>query len=178
VPTPRKTAPQGHSQIAKLFLGEAQATFDRYLPRIVRCLGMLSQEEIWWRPNAVSNSAGNIVLHLCGNVRQWIISGIGGAPDIRVRDKEFSERGIIPRGKLVARLRATVRETCRVLDSLPAETLTRKYAIQGYHVTGLYAVFHVSEHFSHHAGQILYLTKSIRGKDLRFTRLPAVRKRN
>lgn len=109
---------------------------------------------------------------------QWIISGIGGAPDIRVRDKEFSDRGVIPRSDLVARLRATVRETRRVLDSLPAEALTRTYAIQGYDVTGLYAVFHVSEHFSHHAGQIIYLTKSIRGKELRFTRLPAVRKRN
>jgi len=82
--------------IAQLFLQDVRKQFERYRRRIDRCLSLLTEEEIWWRPNAASNSAGNLVLHLCGNVRQWIISGLGGAPDVRVRDKEFSERGRFP----------------------------------------------------------------------------------
>ena len=148
----------------------------RYLGDIVRCLSLLTEKEIWWRPNAASNSAGNLVLHLCGNVRQWIISGLGGAPDLRVRDREFSERGPIPRRVLVARLRATVSEASRVLRRLSPESLTRKYTIQGFRVTGLVAVAHVYEHFSHHAGQIIYITKLKRGTKLRFTRLPKIKK--
>ena len=76
-----------------------------YLPRIISCLERLSPEQIWWRPNEASNSVGNLVLHLTGNVRQWIISGLGGAADIRQRDLEFSERGPLPRRVLVSRLR-------------------------------------------------------------------------
>jgi uncharacterized damage-inducible protein DinB len=143
---------------------------------IVQCLSQLTEEEIWWRPNPASNSAGNLVLHLSGNMRQWIISGLGGAGDVRVRDREFSERGPLPRRVLVTRLRTTVAEARRVLDRLPAGALARPYTIQGFRVTGLVAVAHVYEHFSHHAGQIIYITKLKRGRDLRFTRLPRVKK--
>jgi uncharacterized damage-inducible protein DinB len=162
--------------LAKHFLSEAQGTFDRYLPRITKSLAQLSDEEIWWRPNAASNSVGNIVLHLSGNIRQWIISGLGGVPDVRERDKEFAAQGGIPGPKLAAHLRATVREAYRVLDKLPAKTLMRRCTIQGYHVTGLHAISNVCEHFSHHAGQIIYITKLKRGKDLRFTHLPPIKK--
>jgi uncharacterized damage-inducible protein DinB len=166
-----------NAQAADLFLREARKNFQRYLPRIVRCLDLLTDEEIWSRPNAASNSAGNLVLHLSGNIRQWIISGLGGVPDVRERDKEFSERGPVPRRTLVARLRATVGEACRVLNRLPAEALTREHTIQGFRVTGLAAVSNVFQHFSYHAGQIIYLTKLQRGQDLRFTKLPAAKKR-
>jgi uncharacterized damage-inducible protein DinB len=162
--------------LAKHFLLEAKATFDRHLSSINKSLAQLSDEEIWWRPNSASNSVGNIVLHLSGNVRQWIISGLGGVLDIRERDEEFSARGIIPRAKVVAHLRATVRAARCVLDTLSADALTRKYTIQGYHVTGLQAISNVYEHFSHHAGQIIYVTKLKRGKDLRFTHLPPIKK--
>jgi hypothetical protein len=165
------------ARIAALFLQEPRRIFDRYSPRIIKCLRLLDADEIWWRPNAASNSAGNLVLHLCGNIRQWIISGLGGALDVRVRDKEFSERGPIPKRVLIAQLRRTVRDACKVLEQMPPEMLTHKYTIQGFHVIGLYAVSQVYEHFSHHAGQIIYLTKTKRGKDLRFTHLPRVKKK-
>ena len=171
------TMKTGDDRLAKMFTAEARICFQRYLPRIVGCLRQLNETEIWWRPNPASNSAGNLVLHLCGNVRQWILSGLGGAPDVRVRDMEFSERGPIPRRVLVAQLRQTVGQVCAVLDGLSADDLLREHTIQGFHVTGLSAAAHVSEHFSHHAGQIIYLTKLKRGKDLRFTRLPAVKNR-
>jgi len=163
--------------LARDFLTVSQNSLSKqYLPRIEKCLAQLSEDEIWWRPNPSSNSAGNLVLHLCGNIRQWIISGLGGAEDIRERDLEFAEQGPIPRAQLVARLRGTVRDACRILGRLPDAALTKRYDIQGYRVSGLYAVFQVAEHFSHHAGQIIYLTKLKHSEDLKFTKLPAAKK--
>lgn len=161
------------ARIARLFLAEAQKDVELYLRRTIHCLQLLSEEEIWWRPNAASNSAGNLVLHLSGNIRQWIIAGLGGAPDVRIREKEFSARGQFSRRALVTRLNQTIREARRVLRRLPTQALTRKYWIQGFRVTGLAAVAHVYFHFSYHAGQIIYLTKLKRARDLRLTKLPA-----
>jgi len=167
----------GNARVARLYLSTAQETFGRYLPRIVRCLSELSEDQIWWRPNAASNSAGNLVLHLCGNIRQWIISGLGGSPDVRHRDAEFAERGPVSRRVLVRRLEQTVGEALSVLRRLPPAALTRVHTIQGFRVTGLYAVFNVTEHFSHHAGQIIYINKMKRARDLHFTKLPPAYKR-
>lgn len=164
--------PDEHA-LAKIFCNDARSQFEKYTPRIVRCLQLLSEKEIWWRPNDASNAAGNIVLHLCGNVRQWIISGLGGAPDRRERDKEFSERGPVPRQVLISQLRSTVKQACWTIDSLPSKTLSQEFEIQGFRVSGLVAIAHVYEHFAYHTGQIIYLTKLKRGKDLRFTRLPS-----
>src|SRR5436309_932341 len=159
--------------LAEAFRKDAVSGLQKYLPRIVRCLQLLSEEEIWWRPNEASNSAGNIVLHLCGNLRQWIISGLGGTLDTRERDKEFSERGPISRRLLIGRLKKTVEEACETIVQIPDGAFSREYGIQGYRVSGLVAIAHVYEHFAYHTGQIIYLTKLKRGKDLRFTRLPA-----
>jgi len=146
---------------------------ERYLPRIIGCLEQVSEEEIWWRPNEASNSIGNLVLHVCGNMRQWIISGLGGAADLRERDKEFAERGPIARGALREKLQQTVTEACAVLARLEPAALTRRYRIQGYDVTGYEAVAHVIEHVAYHSGQIIYATKLKCAKDLGFTRLPS-----
>jgi uncharacterized damage-inducible protein DinB len=160
------------------FIAQAEHVLKQvYLPRIIACLQQLSPQQIWWRPNEASNSAGNLALHLAGNVRQWIVSGLGGASDTRKRDLEFSERGPLPRRALVGRLRTAVEDACRVLGKLSPHDLARPYAIQKFRVTGMEAVFHVTEHFSHHAGQIILLTKMLRGSDLEFTRLPGDKKR-
>ena len=162
-----------------MFLASSQHSLAKQnLPRIVECLQQLSEEEIWWRPNSSSNSAGNLVLHLCGNVRQWIIAGLGGAEDKRERDREFAERGPIPRQALVTQLRRTVRDACRVLARLSEDSLLLKHDIQGYHVAGLDAAFHVTEHFGYHTGQIIYITKLKRARDLRFTHLPVIKKKS
>ena len=161
--------------LAEAFRKEAVSGFEKYLPRIVDCLELLSEEEIWWRPNEASNSAGNLVLHLCGNVRQWIISGLGGEPDTRERDKEFAERGPISRRLLIGRLKKTVEEACQTISRFPAEALSREFDIQGYRASGLVAIAHVYEHFAYHTGQIIYLAKLKRGNDLGFTRLPAAK---
>jgi uncharacterized damage-inducible protein DinB len=165
------------TRATSLFLANARNLLAKQnLPRIVRCLQQLSEEEIWWRPNPASNSAGNLVLHLCGNVRQWIISGLGGAEDRRERDREFAERGPIPRKALVTQLRRTIRDACRVLGRLSDDSLSREYKIQGYRVSGLDAAFRVAEHFGYHTGQIIYITKLKRAQDLKFTRLPVIKK--
>jgi Protein of unknown function (DUF1572) len=160
-------------ELTEIFRKDVRSVLNKYLPRIVQCLELLSEEDIWWRPNAASNAAGNIVLHLCGNVRQWIISGLSRVRDVRERDKEFSERGPIPRHALIARLNDTVAEACQIIETVSAGTLLREFDIQGYHVTGLFAVLSVCEHFAYHSGQIIYLTKLKRGEDLHFTQLPS-----
>jgi uncharacterized damage-inducible protein DinB len=146
---------------------------ERFLPRLLECLAQLSEEEIWWRPNEASNSVGNLLLHLCGNMRQWIVSGLGGAADIRQRDKEFNERGPIARDALRDQLERTFRESCAVLARVKPGDLTRHYRIQQFDVTGYQAAAQVEEHVAYHLGQIIYVTKLKRSKDLGFTHLPS-----
>ena len=138
---------------------------------------MLPEEDVWWRPNPASNSVGNLVLHLTGNVRQWIISGLGGEPDVRHREQEFSETGPLARRVILKRLQGTVEQAGRVISSRAAEDLVRLYPIQGFKVTGLQAITHVVEHFAFHTGQIIYITKMKTQKDLGFTRLPGEKRK-
>ena len=146
---------------------------EHHLPRIERCLKLLTEDEIWWRPNESSNSAGNLALHLAGNVRQWIASGLGGAPDHRVRDEEFAERGPVPRARLIRGLRAAVNDACEVFERLSDDDLGKTHTIQKLEVTGLNAIQHVIEHFAFHSGQIIYITKLKQDRDLGFARFKA-----
>jgi uncharacterized damage-inducible protein DinB len=141
---------------------------EEYLPKIERCLERLTDEQIWWRPNEESNSIGNLVLHLCGNARQWIVSGVGGETDQRHRDAEFAQRELVPREQLLSLLRTTLADVARVLRELDRGTLLEHRTIQGSEVDLLAAIFHVTEHFSMHAGQIILLTKMLTATDLRF----------
>ena len=162
-----------HSDLAQSFLEHARHSLQRHhLPRLTRCLQMLSEADIWWRPNSASNRVGNLVLHLEGNLRQWIISSLGSGPDRRDRPREFSERGPIPRSKLIAQLRAAVTKATRVLQKVSDRDLERFYTIQGFRVSGITAIQHVLEHFAYHSGQIAYVTKLRRQRDLGLTQLP------
>lgn len=156
------------SDAGKTFLDESRGFLLReYVPKIERSVEGLFDDQVWWRPNDQSNSIGNLLLHLSGNVRQWIVTGLGGAADLRDRQREFDERGPVPLADLVARLRATVEEADRVLASLPPATLLETRRIQGSDVTALNAIYHVVEHFSMHTGQIILLAKTWKG-DLGF----------
>lgn len=139
-----------------------------FLPRLRACVESLSEEEIWWRPNQNCNSVGNLLLHLDGNLRQWIIAGVGGKPDIRLRDEEFAAREGKSGRELLATLEKTLAEACREILKVPVNKLQQARKIQVYQVTILQAVFHVVEHFSHHLGQVIYLTKSVQDVDLQF----------
>lgn len=139
-----------------------------YLPKIERCLEQLNDEQIWWRANEQSNSIGNLLLHLCGNARQWIVCGLGSQQDTRARDAEFARRDPLERAELVALLRSTLGDVENVLRGLDPASLLEKRTIQGSEVDILEAVFHVTEHFSMHTGQIIMLTKMLTQTDLRF----------
>ena len=141
-----------------------------YLPKIAACVERLSDDDVWWRPNEESNSIGNLMLHLAGNVRQWIIAGVGELPDTRNRQAEFDERRQIPRDQLIEELDRTLREADVVLATLLPGALAADRTIQGRPVSVFDAVYHVVEHFSMHVGQIAYLTKARTGKELGFYR--------
>ena len=159
--------------LTRQFLAESQRLLaEHYLPRIAYCVKQLDDQDLWWRPNPASNSAGNLTLHLAGNVRQWIVSGVGGNPDFRDRDREFQEQGPIRARLLIAVLRKSVREACAMLGALGPAEMRASYRIQKFQVTGFQAISHVVDHFSYHSGQIVFITKQRLGRDLDFTRLP------
>jgi len=163
------------SQLSKLIVDDWRTEVDKFVVRICDSLALLSEDDIWWRPNDASNSIGNMVLHLCGNMRQWIIAGLGGEPDVRERDLEFSERGPIPCDDLQERLRAVVKKSSAIVACLSPDALAKTYSIQGYRVSGYVAANHVASHVSYHAAQIIYITKMKRGEDLGFTKLAPVK---
>ncbi len=140
--------------------------FEENVPRIKQCLGELSEAEIWFRPNENSNSVGNLVLHLCGNVRQWILAGLGGRADTRRRQQEFDERGPIATAELLQRLDDTMTEVAQVLDELTAEKILQVVEVQGFKETGLSILVHVVEHFSYHTGQMTYFVKWRKNMDM------------
>jgi uncharacterized damage-inducible protein DinB len=157
------------NEIGGTFIASARSYFtEDYLPKIERCLELLTDEQIWWRANPQSNSIGNLLLHLSGNVRQWIVCGVGGAKDERDREAEFTERNLIPRADLMAGLKQTMVEADAALAKFNADKLLDRRVIQGLDVTVLDAVFHVVEHFSMHTGQIIMMAKMFAEVDLGF----------
>jgi hypothetical protein len=141
---------------------------DQYWPRLRQCVESLTEEQIWWRPNPSSNSIGNLVLHLDGNVRQWLVDSFNHNEDKRDRSAEFAATERIHGAALLEKLHCTLVEGAGVLDRLTEADLIAPMEIQGYHVYGLDAVYQVVEHFGLHYGQIAYITKMLKGQDLGF----------
>ena len=157
------------NEIGQLFITRSRYHLSQdFLPKIERCLELLRDEQIWWRANPQSNSIGNLILHLSGNVRQWIVSGLGGAADSRDRDAEFAQRDVISREDLISKLKQTMDNADATLAAFDAEKLLDRQSIQGYDVSALEAILHVVEHFSMHAGQIVFITKQLTEHDLHF----------
>lgn len=138
------------------------------VPRIKQCLAQLNENEIWYRPNENVVSVGNLVLHLCGNLRQWVLSGLGGQPDRRQRDREFGETGPVPAEVLVEQMDTLMREVTAVLDQLTPQDLAAVRSVQGYQESGVAILMHVTEHFSYHTGQITYYVKTRKNVDLQY----------
>ena len=154
--------------LEQIFLTEAADKLAENLDRIETCVPKLPAEFLWARESENENAVGNLLLHLEGNVRQWILSGIGGAPNRRHRPSEFSARSGSPGSVLMANLRAAVNDAVRVIRTLPPERLADAVTIQGDDTTVLGAIFHVVEHFSGHTYQIILLTKRATHEDLGF----------
>jgi uncharacterized damage-inducible protein DinB len=158
-----------HDSPSRVFINQARTfLLTEYLPKIEQCLEKLTDDQVWWRANEASNSIGNLLLHLSGNARQWIVTGLASGPDHRVRQTEFDQRKIIPRNELLKLVRETLRDVDSVLAEFDEAKLLDQYTIQDCDVTALEAIFHVTEHFSMHTGQIIMLTKMMVAKDLEF----------
>ncbi len=146
---------------------------DEYVPRIRRCVSLLNAQQLWQKPSPHNNSVANLLLHLNGNVRQWIQVGIADEADLRDRNAEFrnTKEAIQATGEeLVQRLQDTVQEAVSIVEELGPNNLLEVHTFQGgrYEESLLGAVLHVMEHFSGHAGQIYALTKQMLGIDLKF----------
>lgn len=144
-----------------------------YMAKIERAIAPLTTEQVWWRANDASNSIGNLMLHLSGNVRQWIVGGVGGGDMTRDRAHEFASRDALPAAVLLADLRQSVDAACTVLARIEASSLNERRQIQRFDTTVLGAIYHVVEHFSMHTGQIILLAKMQTGQDAGFYRLRA-----
>jgi hypothetical protein len=157
------------NQAAELFLEfSRKKLLEQYWPRLRSAVESLTDEQVWWRPNAASNSMGNLLLHLNGNVWQWIVASFKSLEDERDRPAEFNTRQFLTRTALLERLAHTIGEAKSVLFRLTPPDLFQTYQIQGYTVTGLEAVYQVIEHFGMHYGQIVYITKMLTDRDQEF----------
>ena len=159
------------TELAAIFLAFSRnKLLNQYWPRLKTCVEPMTVEQVWWRPNEASNSIGNLILHLDGNMIQWLVASFNKNEDLRNRPEEFAAQGGLTAAELLNRLGATVAAGEKVLNRLTVEELLAPYVIQGYHVRGLDAVYQVIEHFGLHYGQIAYITKTLDGKDLGFYR--------
>jgi uncharacterized damage-inducible protein DinB len=159
--------------VSEAVLVEAAALLDQCVTKIGHCLDQLSEEQVWWRPEKSMNSIGNLILHLCGNMRQWMVSGIGGAADIRQRSAEFAERGPIPKAELLSRLKQVIAETQEAFQRTDAADMARERVIQGYTVSGWGALFHTIPHFNGHTQEIISFTRMQLGDAYKFHWKPA-----
>ena len=160
-------------ELGRAVASEASHRLIESLNTIRHCLNQLTDEQVGWRQAESQNSIGNMILHLCGNVRQWIVSGIGGEPDIRDRPKEFSERGELHKDEFLRQLDEVVHQACAALASTPVAELLVGRRIQGFNVTALAAIFNSVPHFVGHTHQIVYITRSLLGDAYQFEWTPS-----
>ncbi|MCS6929441.1 MAG: DUF1572 domain-containing protein [Saprospiraceae bacterium] len=156
------------SPVATEFCAQAIFRMEESTRMCRRALEELPEEALWLRPNESSNSVGNLLLHLCGNIRQYIHSGLGGQPDIRQRNAEFAIRQGYSKSELWSMLEQTVREACELIRQADDENLLRVRRVQGFQLSGIGIILHVVEHYSYHTGQIAFWIKSLRNVDLGF----------
>jgi len=157
-----------HPSLVEAVKREACFTLDYSRDRMLHAVEQLSEVDLWWRPYDQANAVGNIVLHVCGNLRQWIVSGVGGAGDTRDRPGEFAHRHSIAKVELVDRLRCTVDEAKAAIDGQDEAALLRTRFVQLADVTGVGAVFHSVAHLEGHAQEVIYIARLRLGERYRF----------
>jgi uncharacterized damage-inducible protein DinB len=157
------------TKITADFLDVSCRRLDQMTKYLVECVKQLSDEQIWQRQGAYENAVGNLMLHLCGNARQWIMHGVGGASDVRVRDREFSAGGGMSGAELIALFEQTMDEAKRVISTVTAEQMVERITPQGRDVSVLEAIYQVVGHVQQHVGQIILVTKQMLESDLDLT---------
>ncbi len=154
-------------EATRFLISELVARMRLWLDRALVCMDQLDDTQVWYRPNPQSNAIGNLVLHLVGNLRQWILAGIENLPDTRDRPAEFSAASGHTRKQLQNLLKDTVEECCRVIDKMPAVRVLERKRIQGEDVTIASAVVMAVSHLGLHVGQIQYIAKMLLGSAYR-----------
>ena len=164
--------------LVKEFIEESIDRIDQNTPKIFKCLNELEEADIWRRHNNESNSVGNLILHLCGNITQYIISSLGGEEDTRERHKEFSTTDGYSKIELSGKLDSTIEKAKDIIKNIDSENLLRKRYVQGFLLSGMGIIIHVVEHYSYHTGQIAFWTKLLKSKDLGFYKGVDLNKKN
>ncbi|MCB0652844.1 MAG: DUF1572 family protein [Saprospiraceae bacterium] len=154
--------------LSREFISQSILRMSESLERVKICLDLLDEEAVWRRPNSSSNSMGNLILHLCGNIKQYAVSSLSGTPDSRVRDEEFAAKGGYTKAELWAKIKATVEDAFQSMGMASVDDLLRVRMVQGFELSGMGIIIHVTEHFSYHTGQIAFWTKSLQERDLGF----------
>lgn len=170
---PSNMPPISADQFAAAIGVEADRELADAVKRIKHCLSQLSEEQVWWRESESQNSIANLVLHLCGNLRQRIVAGVGGAADTRNRSQEFTERGPIPKAELIQRLDQAARDASAAMAGLTAAELLRVRRIRDEDMTGLQAIFHTLPHFRGHTQEIIHMTRHLLGDAYQFLGTPS-----
>ena len=146
------------------FIAASQHRIERSWLRIHHAMSQLSDEDLWWRPNPEMNSAGNLILHLAGNLRQWIVSGVGGSKDVRKRQAEFDERGPVSRAELSRRLEEVKADMDSTWKDFDPSRLNEAVRIQGFDLTYLDAIYGALTHLEGHTGQLVYIARMRAGE--------------
>ena len=155
------------AELTALFVTHSVNKLKQMSDHLALCLSKLSEEQIWHRSSDNENAIGNLVLHLCGNMQQWIGAGFGGEKDIRVRDAEFAARGNADRESLLQHLQQTVNHNIAVIETVTPARLVERVTPQDRTVSILEAIYQVVGHFQQHTGQIIFATKLLTSEDLR-----------
>ncbi len=156
------------SPIINEFVENALYRMDQNTRMIGIAFMQLKEQDVWKRPNETSNSIGNLILHLCGNITQYVISSLGETKDSRARDLEFDTRSGMNKSELHEKLTVTVNRAKEVIEKATAKEWLKKREVQGFSLSGIGVVLHVVEHFSYHTGQIAFWVKQLENKDLGF----------
>jgi len=164
--------------VRKEFTAQSIYYIDKSTPRIKTCLDQISEDQLWKKPSPVSNSIGNIILHLCGNITQYILSALGQVEDKRDRPKEFSAEGGYNRAELFSKLEKTVSDANKVIKGMNKKKLLKIYKVQGEELSGVGIIVHVTEHYSYHTGQVAFYTKLLTNQDLGFYKDIDLNKKN
>ena len=157
-----------NNKLVNEFIEQSVFRIDENTPKVQKCLDILSEEQIWHQPNNFSNSIGNLILHLCGNINQYAVSSLGYTEDKRERDLEFSTKEGFNKAELMERLKSTIENAKAVIKKLDEKELLKMRSVQGFNFTGMGIIIHVAEHYSYHTGQIAFITKLLKNKDLGF----------
>ncbi|HEV8379203.1 MAG TPA: DUF1572 family protein [Tepidisphaeraceae bacterium] len=160
------------AEVATAFISAARNSLAEGMRKVEHCVRQLNEEQVWWKPRPEMNSVANLILHLAGNVRQWIISGVGGARDIRNRPEEFADRSDLPRANILSILRSTVREADSVMEKLDLQKLTEPRRIQGFDTIVLEAIFDSVAHFRGHVQEMIHMTRVQLGGKYQFDFVP------